>query len=36
LVILVEAPISRYCAPAAVFLPSILVMLAADMFRRLR
>lgn len=30
LVILVEAPIARYCAPAAVFLPCFFCMLAAD------
>ena len=28
LVILVEPPIDRYCAPAAIFLPSIIVMMA--------
>lgn len=31
LVILVEPPIERYCAPASVFLPSILVMMACRM-----
>lgn len=34
LVILVEPPIDRYCAPATVFLPSILVMLACRMVSR--
>ncbi len=32
LVILVEPPIDRYCAPAAVFLPSILVMVVCRMW----
>jgi hypothetical protein len=31
LVILVEPPIDRYCAPATIFLPSILVMIACTM-----
>ncbi|MEQ1826728.1 MAG: hypothetical protein ABL921_12315 [Pirellula sp.] len=37
LVILVEVPISRYCAPAAIFLSSVLGMLGVDMaFRNSR
>lgn len=36
LVILVETPISRYCGPAAVFIPSLPVMLAVSMFRWIR
>ncbi len=34
LVILVEPPIDRYCAPAAVFVPSILVMVSTGMVLR--
>ena len=36
LVILVETPISRYCGPSAVFIPSLPVMLAVSMFRWIR
>ncbi len=36
LVILVEPPIDRYCAPAAVFIPSILVMVACGMVLRIK
>lgn len=36
LVILVEPPIDRYCAPSAVFIPSILVMLACGMVLRMK
>jgi len=36
LVILVETPLSRYCAPASVFLPSILSMYAFQMLSGLR
>ncbi len=36
LVILVEPPIDRYCAPATVFLPSILAMLACRMMLHAR
>ena len=36
LVILVEPPIDRYCAPAAVFLPSIFVMVACGMVLRMK
>jgi len=36
LVILVEPPIERYCAPASVFLPSLLAMMACRMVLRAR
>jgi hypothetical protein len=32
LVILVEAPIARYCAPASLFMPSLICMLGADLW----
>ncbi len=36
LVVLVEPPIDRYCAPAAVFLPSVLVMMACRMVLKMK